>query len=75
MITEKLSRIPAAIMIVPLIIGALVNTFAPWAIKIGGFTEALGSAGFATIVAAYMFCAAPTNVVLLIWAVVILAVL
>ena len=56
MITEKLSRIPAAIMIVPLIIGALVNTFAPWAIKIGGFTEALGSAGFATIVAAYMFC-------------------
>ncbi len=56
MITDKLKRIPAAIMLVPLIAGALINTFVPGMIKIGGFTEALGAAGFATIVAAYMFC-------------------
>jgi 2-keto-3-deoxygluconate permease len=55
-IVQTLKRIPAAIMIVPMLCGALINTFAPWSIKIGGFTEALGSAGFATICAAYMFC-------------------
>ena len=41
---------------VPLFLGALINTFCPQVINIGGFTEALGSKGFPTLIAAYLFC-------------------
>lgn len=55
-ILERIQKIPGGMMVVPLLIGAFINTFAPGLIKIGGFTEALGNAGFATLCAANMFC-------------------
>ena len=42
-------------MVVPMFIGILVNTFAPEALKIGGFTEALTNKGYLTLVAMYLF--------------------
>ena len=36
-------------------IGILVNTFAPDALKIGGFTEALTNKGYLTLIAMYLF--------------------
>jgi len=44
-------------MVVPLFIGMLLNTFAPNALKIGGFTEALTNVGYPTILAMYLFTA------------------
>jgi len=43
-------------MIIPLFLGTLVNTFAPWLLTIGGFTQALGAAGFMSFMGAYLFC-------------------
>ena len=42
-------------MVVPMFIGILVNTFAPDALKIGGFTEALTNKGYLTLIAMYLF--------------------
>ncbi|MCQ6267933.1 2-keto-3-deoxygluconate permease [Fictibacillus sp. WQ 8-8] len=55
-ILERVQKIPGGMMVVPLILGAIINTFFPQIIKIGGFTEALGSQGFPTLIAAYLFC-------------------
>lgn len=55
-ILERVQKIPGGMMVVPLFIGAFINTFFPQIIKIGGFTEALGSTGFPTLIAAYLFC-------------------
>jgi len=55
-ILSRVQSVPGGMMVIPLIIGALVNTFAPFLINIGGFTEALGAKGFPTLIAAYLFC-------------------
>ncbi|WP_338450092.1 2-keto-3-deoxygluconate permease [Niallia oryzisoli] len=55
-ILERVQKIPGGLMIVPLFIGAIINTFFPQIIKIGGFTESLGAVGFPTLIAAYLFC-------------------
>lgn len=55
-ILNRVQKIPGGLMVVPLFIGAIINTFAPGLIQIGGFTEALGSKGFPTLCAAYLFC-------------------
>ena len=39
-------------MVVPLFIGMVLNTFFPTLLKIGGFTEALTSVGYPTILGA-----------------------
>jgi 2-keto-3-deoxygluconate permease len=44
-------------MVVPLFAGMVLNTLAPNALKIGGFTEALTNAGYPTILAMYLFTA------------------
>ena len=41
MIMRFLKRVPAGMMIVPLLIGAFMNTFFPAALKIGSFTTAM----------------------------------
>ena len=42
-------------MVVPLFIGMALNTFFPTLLKIGGFTEALSSVGYPTILGMYLF--------------------
>src|SRR5215470_4278372 len=42
-------------MVVPLFIGMLLNTFFPDLLKIGGFTQALTGAGYPTILGMYLF--------------------
>ena len=39
-ILQTVNKVPGGLMVVPMFIGILVNTFAPDALKIGGFTEA-----------------------------------
>jgi 2-keto-3-deoxygluconate permease len=56
-IYQAINRVPGGLMVIPLFIGMLVNTFAPNALKIGGFTEALTNAGYPTILAMYLFTA------------------
>jgi len=56
-IYQAINRVPGGLMVVPLFVGMLVNTFAPNALKIGGFTQALTNAGYPTILAMYLFTA------------------
>lgn len=55
-IKKTLDKIPGGMMIVPLFIGVLVNTFCPQVLKIGGFTTALfDTKASSTILACFMF--------------------
>ena len=54
-ILQTVTKVPGGLMVVPMFIGVLVNTFAPEALKIGGFTEALTNKGYLTLVAMYLF--------------------
>lgn len=47
-------------MVIPLIIGCLVNTFIPQCLEIGGFTTALFKSGQATLVGLFIFCSGAT---------------
>jgi len=46
-----MSRIPGGLMLIPLALGVLFNTFAPAALEIGGFTSALFHDGALTLIA------------------------
>lgn len=55
-IKKTLDKIPGGMMVVPLFLGVLVNTFFPQVLNIGGFTTALfGSKASTTILACFMF--------------------
>lgn len=55
-IKRTLDRIPGGIMIIPLFLGAIVNTFAPNLLRIGGFTEALFVNGVVPLIAFFFVC-------------------
>ena len=56
-IIKRLSGIPAGMILLPLLLGSLVNTLAPNALTIGSYTTALfSSAGAAPIMALQLFC-------------------
>ena len=57
MIMSFLKKIPAGMMVVPLVIGCLVNTFFPNALQIGGITTAtFSSAGSSCALGILLFC-------------------
>lgn len=54
-IFRTVERVPGGLMVVPLFLGMLINTFAPNLLKIGGFTQALTGAGYPTVLGMYLF--------------------
>src|SRR5229473_2416296 len=54
-IYKFINRVPGGMMVVPLFIGMLINTFFPDLLKIGGFTQALTGVGYPTILGMYLF--------------------
>ena len=57
-ILQTVKKCPGGLMIVPLLLGALVNTLAPqfWVIFKGTFTTHLWKTGAMPILAAFLFC-------------------
>ncbi len=57
MILRFLKKVPAGMMVIPLLLGSLLNTLFPDALQIGGLTTALfSSAGTNTLLGAQLFC-------------------
>lgn len=54
-ILKTVKRIPGGLMVVPLLLGAAVNTFFPEALAIGGFTSHLFKTGALPILAVFLF--------------------
>jgi len=54
-IYRTVTRVPGGLMVVPLFIGMILNTFFPNLLKIGGFTQALTGAGYPTVLGMYLF--------------------
>ncbi|MBV8426577.1 MAG: 2-keto-3-deoxygluconate permease [Hyphomicrobiales bacterium] len=54
-ILQTINKVPGGLMVVPMFIGMVINTFFPTLLKIGGFTEALSGAGYPTILGMYLF--------------------
>src|SRR4029077_417437 len=54
-IYRAVTRVPGGMMVVPLVLGVSINTFAPNLLKIGGFTQALTGVGYPTILGMYLF--------------------
>ncbi len=56
-IIKTVEKFPGGMMVIPLLLGCLVNTFFPGFLKIGGFTTALlSNAGANTFVGMFIFC-------------------
>lgn len=55
-ILATVKKIPGGLMIVPLLLGVLFNTFVPQALEIGSFTSHLWKTGAMPILAVFLFC-------------------
>lgn len=53
---QALGKIPGALMIIPLFLGAIINTFFPEILGIGSFTTALFRDGTGTLLGLFFFC-------------------
>jgi 2-keto-3-deoxygluconate permease len=54
-IKASIERVPGGMMVLPLIFGAVINTFFPSVLQIGGFTTAIAT-GATTIIGVFLFC-------------------
>jgi hypothetical protein len=48
-ILKSVNSVPGGLMVVPLFLGMVLNTFFPDLLRIGGFTQALTGAGYPTV--------------------------
>ncbi|GGB58719.1 2-keto-3-deoxygluconate permease [Lentibacillus populi] len=55
-IKATLDRIPGGMMVVPLLLAATLNTFAPDLLRIGNFTQQLFVDGSGTLIALFLLC-------------------
>ncbi len=55
-IKDTIDKIPGGLMIIPLLLGALINTLFPQALLIGGFTSAMFKQGALPILGVFLFC-------------------
>lgn len=55
-ILQTIKKIPGGIMMIPLLLGALTNTFFPPFFALGGFTEALFKTGATALLGAFLLC-------------------
>lgn len=55
-ILDTINKIPGGLMVVPLILGVLANTFFPDALQIGSFTTALFKSGANCLIGLMFFC-------------------
>lgn len=55
-IMKAIRKVPGGLMVVPLLIGAIINTFFPQALEIGGFTTALFKEGSTALIALFVLC-------------------
>lgn len=54
-IKRRIEKIPGGMMIIPLFIGVILNTFFPGVLKIGGLTTSLAN-GSGALIAAFLLC-------------------
>jgi 2-keto-3-deoxygluconate permease len=54
-IFKTVTSVPGGLMVVPLFIGMVLNTFFPDLLRIGGFTQALTGVGYPTVLGMYLF--------------------
>ena len=50
----------SGVMVIPLLLGCLMNTFFPEALQIGGFTTGLFKNGVPTLIGLFLFCSGAT---------------
>ena len=55
-IKATIEKVPGGMMLVPLILAAMLNTFAPQVLEIGGFTTALFKHGALPLIGAFLLC-------------------
>ena len=55
-ILKTVQKVPGGLMVVPLLLGAAINTFAPNALDIGGFTTALFKTSATAMIAFFCLC-------------------
>lgn len=55
-IKQAIEKVPGGMMVIPLLLGAIINTLFPNALGIGGFTTALFKNGALTLIGAFLFC-------------------
>ena len=52
---RNIEKIPGGMMVLPLIIGAILNTFSPQTLQIGGFTTAIAK-GSSALIGVFLVC-------------------
>lgn len=55
-IKATIERVPGGMMVIPLLLAAIINTFFPELLRIGNFTEALFVDGSNTLIALFLLC-------------------